>query len=547
MEGKNKKATRTVTEKIEGAEKGHLGDMFEVAGWMELGRYSLNTDKAKAQEYYDGINENLQTKRPFFSSLELINYKGIRKTVKKITLDPYLNIFVGVNGSGKTTIIESIVKASTWLVNGIKNRANGKGILPAEINNSQDAKDCAITATLTLDEKSTFTLILYKNKSSTNKNRSSLSEFKNLAEMYYSLNSKYKGESCLPLFCHYSVSRALEIKTDDEQNNGEITAFNNLDGYSFSFEESRNFKSLIKWMLFCGSQNNDEVDDIKNKLSSLEVKYNTTYEIYNFLADETKEESSIGLKLKKELDELRIKIAELQLNLNNVDGNIVSIVKKAIYKFMSIDNIRMKVDKDNVSILLDKKGITISATDLSQGEKALFSLVSDISRRLILLNPGKGINALKGHGVVIIDEIDLHLHPKWQQEIIGQLQDTFPNIQFIITTHSPQVLSTAPSHCIKVIRNDENGMLNIVEPEFSLGSESDMILEDIFLVNSRPENIEQVKMLNRYKDLIELDKWDTDEAKELKEELDKWAGKHDPVMKKLQMDIRLREFRRGKK
>jgi DNA repair exonuclease SbcCD ATPase subunit len=51
-----------------------------------------------------------------------------------------LNIFVGVNGSGKTTIIESIVKASTWLVNGIKNRANGKGIHPAEINNSQDAK-----------------------------------------------------------------------------------------------------------------------------------------------------------------------------------------------------------------------------------------------------------------------------------------------------------------------------------------------------------------------------------------------------------------------
>ena len=72
MEGKNKKATRTVTEKIEGAEKGHLGDMFEVAGWMESGRYSLNTDKAKAQEYYDHINENLQTKRPFFSSLELL-------------------------------------------------------------------------------------------------------------------------------------------------------------------------------------------------------------------------------------------------------------------------------------------------------------------------------------------------------------------------------------------------------------------------------------------------------------------------------------------
>ncbi|HCD6084171.1 TPA: AAA family ATPase, partial [Enterobacter asburiae] len=197
--------------------------------------------------------------------------------------------------------------------------------------------------------------------------------------------------------------------------------------------------------------------------------------------------------------------------------------------------------------LLDKKGITISATDLSQGEKALFSLVSDISRRLILLNPGKGIDALKGHGVVIIDEIDLHLHPKWQQEIIGQLQDTFPNIQFIITTHSPQVLSTAPSHCIKILRNDENGLLKIDEAEFSLGSESDMILEDIFLVKSRPENVEQVQMLNRYKELVINEMWDTEEAEVLKIELEKWAGKHDPIMKQLQMDVRLREFRRGKK
>ncbi|HDL8450350.1 chromosome segregation protein SMC [Pectobacterium odoriferum] len=546
MEDKKKKPTRTVAEKIEGADKGHLGDMFEVAGWLETGRYSLDTDEHKAAEYYDRIEESLLTKRPFFSSLELVNYKGIKKTINKITFDPYLNVFVGVNGSGKTTIIESVVKASTWLVNGIRNRANGKGIDLVEINNSQDAKDCAITAELTLDEKSIFILDLYKNKNSKGKNRGSLSEFKNLAEMYYLHNNNHQGLTCLPIFCHYSVSRALEIKTDDQRNNNDIIAFNNLDGYNSSFEESKNFKQLLKWMLFCGAQNNGDLDDVKNTLTSLEVKYNTTFEIYNFLADETKEDSQIGLKIRNELDSLRSKIKELKIKLKSADSDIVSIVKEAIYRFMSIDNIRMKVDKTNVSILLDKNGITISATDLSQGEKALFSLVSDISRRLLLLNPEKGIKALEGCGVVIIDEIDLHLHPKWQQEIVGNLRDTFPNIQFILTTHSPQILSTVPSHCIKILRNDENGMLRIDEPEFSLGSESDMILEDIFLVKSRPENIEQVKMLNRYKELVINEMWDTDEAKRLKIDLEKWAGKHDPVMKQLQMDVRLREFRRGK-
>ncbi|ADU67372.1 retron Ec78 anti-phage system effector ATPase PtuA [Pantoea sp. At-9b] len=546
MQGKKRKPTRTVAEKIEGADKGHLGDMFEVAEWLETGRYSLDINEQKASEYYSRIDEALREKRPFFSTLELVNYKGIRKTVKKITFDPHLNIFVGVNGSGKTSIIESLVKASTWLVNGIRNRANGKGIDLIEINKAEDSKDCAITTTLSLDEKSTFTLELYKNKNSKGKSRGSLSEFKNLAEMYYSHNSNSQGLACLPLFCHYSVSRALEIKSDDQKNNSEIYAFSNLDGYNSSFEESKNFGQLLKWMLFCGAQNNGELDDIKNTLRSLEVKYNTTFDIYNFLAEETKENSQIAEKIRNELDSLRSEIKELQITLKTADSNIVTIVKEAIYKFMNIDNIRMKVDKTSVSILLDKNGITISATDLSQGEKALFSLVSDISRRLILLNPDKGIDALNGYGVVIIDEIDLHLHPKWQQEIVGNLRDTFPNVQFILTTHSPQVLSTVPNHCIKILRNDENGMLSIDEAEFSLGSESDMILEDIFLVKSRPENIEQVKMLNRYQELVVNELWDTDEAKELKTQLEEWAGKHDPVMKKIQMDVRLREFRRGK-
>lgn len=82
-----------------------------------------------------------------------------------------------------------------------------------------------------------------------------------------------------------------------------------------------------------------------------------------------------------------------------------------------------------------KNGSEISIFNLSQGEKTLIALVSDIARRLVILNPSLE-NPLNGYGIVLIDEIDLHLHPKWQQTIVQKLENTFPNIQFILSTHS---------------------------------------------------------------------------------------------------------------
>jgi predicted ATP-binding protein involved in virulence len=76
---------------------------------------------------------------------------------------------------------------------------------------------------------------------------------------------------------------------------------------------------------------------------------------------------------------------------------------------------------------------------LSQGEKSLI-LVGDIARRLAMMNP-KLDNPLLGKGIILIDEIDMHLHPQWQRSIIQRLQTTFPNCQFILTTHSPLVIS----------------------------------------------------------------------------------------------------------
>lgn len=87
----------------------------------------------------------------------------------------------------------------------------------------------------------------------------------------------------------------------------------------------------------------------------------------------------------------------------------------------------------------------------------------------------------------MIDEIDLHLHPKWQGEFVTRLTTVFPNIQFIVTTHSPQVLNRVPATSVRAL-ND--GTVNHVD--YSYGLPSRIILKDIMdLEHEQPEEIEK--------------------------------------------------------
>ena len=104
-------------------------------------------------------------------------------------------------------------------------------------------------------------------------------------------------------------------------------------------------------------------------------------------------------------------------------------------------NLRV-VRKPRLEMKIDKGAISVNVTQMSDGEKCTMALFGDLARRLTLANPNKS-NPLLGEGVVLIDEIELHMHPAWQRKVLKKLKSTFPNIQFIITTHSPIVLSEA--------------------------------------------------------------------------------------------------------
>ena len=91
---------------------------------------------------------------------------------------------------------------------------------------------------------------------------------------------------------------------------------------------------------------------------------------------------------------------------------------------------------------------------LSGGQRAVLALAADLAWRMAQGNPHLD-GPLRSEAIVLIDEVELHLHPSWQQRILNDLRRTFPNAQFIVSTHSPQVLTTVePKHIIELARED---------------------------------------------------------------------------------------------
>jgi hypothetical protein len=100
------------------------------------------------------------------------------------------------------------------------------------------------------------------------------------------------------------------------------------------------------------------------------------------------------------------------------------------------------IDEDCIMIKLEKEGL-VPFDCLSAGYRNMVAMVADIAHRAARLNPHHEANAAKETaGVVLIDEIDLHLHPKWQRRVVSDLKSAFPRLQFVATTHSPFILQS---------------------------------------------------------------------------------------------------------
>jgi predicted ATP-binding protein involved in virulence len=210
---------------------------------------------------------------------------------------------------------------------------------------------------------------------------------------------------------------------------------------------------------------------------------------------------------------------ELRLDgdLNYQDYQL-TFVRQAILSVLP-EYTDLRVKRSRMQIVLKKQDHELVLNQLSDGEKNLLVMVADIARRLAIANPDPTKNALEGEGIILIDEIELHLHPQWQRDIIPRLTSTFPNCQFIVTTHSPQVLSNVKKENVFIVEDFQ------VYPAdaYTFGRDSNSILSELMGVTERP-----VKIQNKLTEcLYKIDDGQIEEAKILLHELSDLLGHND--------------------
>jgi predicted ATP-binding protein involved in virulence len=194
---------------------------------------------------------------------------------------------------------------------------------------------------------------------------------------------------------------------------------------------------------------------------------------------------------------------------------------------------------------------TLRINQLSDGYRSMLGLVMDLARRqaeAFSFAP----DVIGGFGswpsIVLIDEVDLHLHPRWQQVVLSQLQDVFRNTQFIVTTHSPQVLTSADAKCIRRLTSRvdlETGRHQInaeTVQQQSLGIASTDVLAAVMGVDPIPD-VPQARQLAEFHALIAQNLYDSPEGQALRPLLDAHFGADHPVMRECDRMIRLQAFK----
>lgn len=226
-------------------------------------------------------------------------------------------------------------------------------------------------------------------------------------------------------------------------------------------------------------------------------------------------------------------------------------------------------------------GVPLQVSQLSQGYQSMLALGMDFARRLTLANGhmnhscdiymtlmdtmldelealGLPLNSdmllrpesMFAPAIMLVDEIDLHLHPTWQQRILDDLMRTFPGTQFIVTTHSPQVISTTPVKCIRIIHNELNAETGQLESwletleQQTRGVSSADALASAMSVDPVP-NVPESAWLTQYRSLIQQGLQDSTEGLVLKEKLLKHFGVRHPEILDCERMIRLESFKRN--
>jgi len=505
--------------------------------------------------------------------LVLRNYKGFYtgedEDGVEITFDEHLTVFIGDNGSGKSAVLDAIALFLVKLRSEISNIGETASIYPFPMPSKErknkavnnQVEETAIEILLNLFpkyikdyvyEKETKEEVLTKFDDEGNKKydkegnlekisvveaRTHPVETKRKPLVGFSIYmEKDKSPSTVTIGQWQDNSTNIEIKPDGDDGQ---TLERFLKEY---IHEPYSLKKLdhIPMLAYYGANSitinlsleTEEVDTsifdtYRDALDANKFSFNQFFVWYD---DQQKRSAQSLLENKSDISKMKFIATAISLMLDD-DNNGYKNLK--INWFVTPNE--MAITKYNKQT---KKEEDLSISQLSSGEKTLIALVGDITRRLCLANPNSE-NPLEGNGIALIDEIDVHLHPKWQRKIIPKLRAIFPNIQFVITTHSPYVISSTEPHNIRILTEDTSLKKKIIlnaaeENKHTKGLEPNRILKEIMGAPLR--DFDTQKKVAQLSQMIKTN-WKNPEIAILIEELTNRLGIQDPFIMRVQHEL----------
>lgn len=388
--------------------------------------------------------------------LRLVNFKGIN--YMEVPFDRNFTVLAGINGAGKSTILRALQILLSWPVARIRS-AKGNG---RELDKSIEIRRGANSATLEVFAKDDSGHELSWRQVANRPGRIASEEktdYQQVSSFAHEVQAQITttNEQCsIPVFVHYPVQRAgLDIpkKIRGHQE------FSLLSAYDEALVSGANFRDFFEWFR---DRQLTELQALRESVGLFE---------------------SDGSMFKKDRQ--------------------LTAVRDAVERMMpGFSDLQVQASPNRMTIRKNDQELRID--DLSDGEKCLLAMVGDLARRLSIANPTLP-DPLHGFGVVLIDELDLHLHPAWQRRVVSGLVGTFPNCQFVVTTHSPQILSEVKPGQIRLLGVSEAG-IDVRVPDQSFGLDSVRILQE--LMGDDGMNADVKKSLSRISDLIAEENYD---------------------------------------
>lgn len=364
------------------------------------------------------------------------------KMFEEITLEfkPGFNLLIGDNGVGKTTVLEAATVAVSGFLAGMED-VSTRNIYKDDIHyqivkdnngipNKLYKEPVEVESTLNYDG-SDYTWSRVK-KGATVSSRTSINPRDILKVSRELINST--EHKILPLISYQSASRHWVSARSDANEKKRKELHNRRCGYLGCMEKTANLASINNWC--------------------------------------------------KQMEWGSVRMNHISENYQQF-GKIVS-------KFMSImnDGVVSEVifNPNSEFLLYCEDGEYKAISDLSAGYQSVLNLILDLAYRMAILNPDEGDNIPNAEGIVLIDEIDSNLHPKWQWRIIDALTETFPNVQFIAATHSPIIVSSCKN--ANIISIDEEQNIRYIGDSYAFSVNE--ILKDILGYYMRPAKVENL-------------------------------------------------------